>query len=62
MRERRCGHGKTFKKRCIECELVSLGALVKNAQANIERWTGEIAELQRFPPADPPPTVGGMED
>lgn len=60
MRERRCGHGKTFKKRCIECELVSLRALVRNAQANIGRWTKEIAELQCSPPVDS--SVGGMED
>lgn len=62
MSERRCGHKKTFKERCVECELVSLRALVRNAQANIERWTGEIAELQQSSLVDPPPTVGGMED
>ena len=46
----KCRHGNTFKDRCIECEIVSLRALIKNAQANIERWTATIAELQRTPP------------
>ena len=41
-----CGHGITFRARCIKCEIVTLQALVRTAQANIERWTRAIAELE----------------
>jgi hypothetical protein len=42
---RKCGHGKVFNERCIECERVSLVALIRAAERNIERWNRDLAEL-----------------
>lgn len=41
-----CGHGKMFKKRCIECELVSAREGLATAKENMNLYGKLIAKLE----------------
>jgi len=41
-----CGHGKSFKDRCIDCELVLAQSGLQWAKENLARYGRQIAELE----------------
>jgi hypothetical protein len=46
MTERLCSHAKTFKTRCIECELVSAREALASARDNVNLYGKLIAKLE----------------
>jgi hypothetical protein len=41
-----CGHGKTFKERCIDCELVSAREGLRWAEESVRKYSKRIADLE----------------
>lgn len=42
----KCGHGRSFKERCIECELVSANEGLANARENLNHYGKVVAKLE----------------
>jgi hypothetical protein len=44
--ERKCGHAKTFKTRCIECELIMAREAVAHAEDNLNQYSKLVVKLE----------------
>lgn len=44
--ERKCSHSKTFKTRCIECELIMAREAVAHAKDNLDKYGKLVVKLE----------------
>lgn len=46
MSERECSHKRTFKTRCIECELIMAREAVAHAKDNFDKYNKLVVKLE----------------
>jgi hypothetical protein len=45
MNSEKCGHGKTYKEDCIECEKVSLQGTISSFKPMVEKAESRLREI-----------------
>jgi len=43
----KCGHGKTYKEECLDCEAISLQETIRSFEPIVDKAKKKLAEVER---------------